>query len=107
MSDLQNAIDKWESKLASAHGWDIDHDTMFAILKVNEAARLVADPDIEAAREAVDMTAVVLLLWRLMELMGVSTVEFPVRDVTGFALMIRDSIVNRELLDAALTGDTE
>ena len=69
---------------------------------VDAAARKVANPDIEAARESVDMPGVMLLLWRMMELMGVSTAEFPERDTTGFAMMIRDSIVNKELFDAAL-----
>ena len=50
MSDrTQGALDLWETKLASAHGWDIDHDTMLAIITVNEAARRVANPDHEAA----------------------------------------------------------
>lgn len=63
--------------------------------------------DIEAARESVDMPAVVLLLWRIMELMGVGVADFPERDSTGFAMMIRDAIVNQELFAAALTpGDT-
>ncbi len=47
-SELQAYIDTWETKLASAHGWDIDHDTMQAILHVNEAARKVANlPDFD------------------------------------------------------------
>ena len=52
MSNLSDAIDRWESWLASAHGVDFDHDTMYAIVTVNEAARLVANPEaieIEAA----------------------------------------------------------
>ena len=49
MSDLQDALDLWETKLVSAHGWDIDHDTMLAILTVNEAARRGANPDLKAA----------------------------------------------------------
>jgi alkylhydroperoxidase/carboxymuconolactone decarboxylase family protein YurZ len=41
--ELQEHIDHWETWLASAHGCDFDHDTMQAILHVNEAARLVAN----------------------------------------------------------------
>ncbi len=48
MSDLQEHINKWESWLASAHGCDFDHDTMQAILHVNEAARRVANLDLMA-----------------------------------------------------------
>ncbi len=72
-----------------------------------EAARRVADLNIEAARESVDMPGVMLLLWRIMELMGVPVSEFPHKDRTGFAMMIRDSIVNKKLFDAALGTDTE
>ena len=50
MTDLQGHIDRWESWLASAHGCDIDHDTMQAILHVNEAARRWANPELEAMR---------------------------------------------------------
>ena len=53
MTDLQEHIDKWESWLASAHGCDFDHDTMQAILHVNEAARRVANPDLIAARDRI------------------------------------------------------
>ena len=53
MSDLADALDRWESWLASAHGVDFDHDTMYAIVTVNEAARLVADPDLEAMVDAI------------------------------------------------------
>ena len=49
MSDLQTDLNHWTDKLASAHGWDIDHDTMLAIIHVNEAARKYAKPDYEAA----------------------------------------------------------
>jgi hypothetical protein len=100
MSNLRDALKEWDSL-------DMD-ELMEPEATIVLAARLVANPNIEAAREAVDMPAVVLLLWRIMELMGVATADFPERDVTGFALMIRDSIVNNETIAAALTpGDTE
>ena len=99
MTDLQDALD-WYDQVGATFT-----NTQWG--PIVEAARLVANPNIEAARESVDMPAVVLLLWRIMELMGVPVGEFPERDTTGFAMMIRDSIVNRELIDAALTGDTE
>ena len=105
MSDLQDALDYFDDT------GDMPADVVYAkeMLTVLEAARLVADPNIEAARESVDVPAVVLLLWRIMELMGVGVAEFPERDSTGFAMMIRDSIVNKELFAAALTppGDTD
>ncbi len=77
-----------------------------ATQRVVEAARKYANPDIEAARESVDMPAVVLLLWRIMELAGMPVGDVVEKDLTGFAMMIRDSIVNRELFEAAL-GVTE
>ena len=60
MSDLQTDLNHWTDKLASAHGWDIDHDTMLAIIHVNEAARKYANPDIEAvANELVRLDVIV------------------------------------------------
>ena len=66
-------------------------------------------PNIEAARESVDMPGLTLLLWRITELMGVPPSKFPgVEKNEGFAMMIRDSIVNKKLIAAALTpGDTK
>ena len=65
--------------------------------------RVTANPNIEAARESVDLADVTQLLWRIMELMGVPVAESPERDRTGFAMWIRDAIVNQELFAAALT----
>ncbi len=107
VEELQAAINRWDDQ--KGYVWQaISNEAFEAISTGMEAARLVADPNIEAARESVDMPAVVLLLWRIMELVGVGVAEFPERDSTGFAMMIRDSIVNKELFAAALTpGDTD
>ena len=101
---LQDALKWWKTNRVEP--FDLSHDGQHAMTLIVEAARRVANLDIEAARESVDMPAVVLLLWRIMELMGVGVAEFPERDTTGFAMMIRDSIINRELFDVAL-GVTE
>ena len=108
-TDLQAAIDRFVHELPLIQGTQTDGVESYAkdAWLIVEAARLVANPNIEAARDSVDLPGVVLLLWRIMELMGVPAGEFPEKDTTGFAMMIRDSIVNRELIAAALTGDTE
>ncbi len=105
MSELQDALDCFNDT------GQMPPEVVYSPeqLVILDAARKVADPDIDAARESVDMPGVMLLLWRIMELMGVSVSEFPHKDRTGFAMMIRDHIVTRELLDAALgiTEDTD
>ena len=50
------------------------------------------------------MPAVVLLLWRIMELAGMPVGEVVEKDLTGFAMKIRDSIINKEVIAAAF-GD--
>ena len=49
MSELEDALDKWETWLSSAHGVNFDYDTMLAIITINEAARRYANPNMQAA----------------------------------------------------------
>lgn len=97
-TDLQDALDQWDRART--------FDEMVDITPIVEAARRVANPDIEAARESVDMPALVLLLSRIMELAGMPIGDVMRKDLTGFAMMLRDSIVNRRVVQAAL-GITE